>query len=99
MRVIRSARLHLAEGTSDKVYEVDLVENDALAGPERFLVNIRYGRRGAILREGSKTPQPVARDAAERVFDSVVVSKINGGYSRKDVPGSGIAVASAPAEG
>ena len=101
MRVVRAARLHLKEGASDKVYEVDLVENDAVAAPERFLVNIRYGRRGAVLREGSKTPQPIAADAAAKVFDSVVVAKINGGYRRSDQPvASSVTGASgAPAEG
>ena len=84
MRVVRAARLHLKEGASDKVYEVDLVENDAVAAPERFLVNIRYGRRGTILREGSKTAQPITADAAAKVFDSVVVAKVNAGYRRID---------------
>ncbi|GJD59795.1 hypothetical protein [Methylobacterium dankookense] len=89
MKVVRSARLHLREGSSDKVYEVDLVENDAVAASERFLVNVRYGRRGAALREGSKTPRPVAGDAATKVFDSVVVSKLNGGYRHADRPEPG----------
>ncbi|KQP40054.1 hypothetical protein ASF49_21350 [Methylobacterium sp. Leaf104] len=101
MKVVRSTRLHLRAGTSDKVYEVDLVENDAVPAPERFLVNFRYGRRGAALREGSKTAEPVAREAAERVFDSVVVSKLNGGYSRGDQLAArpGVAADGEPAEG
>ncbi|SFH07785.1 hypothetical protein [Methylobacterium gossipiicola] len=82
MKCVRSEHLHLRQGTSDKVYEVDLVENETLSEPERYLVNVRYGRRGAILREGTKTPQPVAEAAAMRVFDSVVVSKCNAGYRR-----------------
>ncbi|MFD1333656.1 hypothetical protein ACFQ4O_16760, partial [Methylopila musalis] len=86
MRIIRSARLGLTAGTSDKVYEVDLVENDALQGEQRYLVNFRYGRRGATLREGSKTPAPVALASALLTFDSVVVSKVNGGYRRADEP-------------
>ncbi|MBM7851019.1 hypothetical protein JOD31_001244 [Methylopila capsulata] len=88
MRIVRSARLWFKEGTSDKLYEVDLVENDALGADDRFLVNFRYGRRGATLREGSKTSSPIARDAADKVFDSVVVSKVNDGYRRMDQPAS-----------
>ncbi|KQT59678.1 hypothetical protein ASG52_20025 [Methylobacterium sp. Leaf456] len=84
MRLVRKAALHLREGTSDKVYEVDLVENDAVAGPARFLVNTRHGRRGAALREGTKTAQAVSAEAAQKIFDSVVVSKLNGGYRRSD---------------
>src|SRR6266436_5332111 len=85
MKIVRTVRLWMKEGTSDKVYEVDLVdlESDAVA---RFLVNFRYGRRGASLREGAKTPAPVARDAGEQIFESVVVSKINEGYRRMDAP-------------
>lgn len=86
MKIVRTAALHLREGTSDKVYEVDLIENDALAGPARFLVNTRHGRRGAVLREGTKTAQPVSAEAAQKLFDSVVVSKLNGGYRRTDLP-------------
>lgn len=86
MRIVRSARLWFQGGTSDKVYEVDLLENDGLAGGARFLVNFRYGRRGASLREGTKTNSPVAREAAEKIFDSVVVSKVNEGYRRTDEP-------------
>jgi hypothetical protein len=88
MKIVRTVRLWMKEGTSDKVYEVDLVdlESDAVA---RFLVNFRYGRRGASLREGAKTPAPVARDAGEQIFESVVVSKINEGYRRMDAPAGG----------
>ncbi|MGT2488305.1 hypothetical protein ACU4GA_24975 [Methylobacterium oryzae CBMB20] len=86
MRVVRAARLHLRDATSDKVYDVDLIENEALGTPERYFVNTRYGRRGTTLREGSKTPQPVTAEAAARLFDSVVVAKINGGYRRADGP-------------
>ena len=41
MRVIEQARLWFREGTSDKVYEVDLVE--LVAG--QYVVNFRFGRR------------------------------------------------------
>ncbi|WP_407521329.1 hypothetical protein [Methylobacterium oryzisoli] len=86
MNVVRSARLWFKSGTSDKIYEVDLVENDGLAGEARFLVNIRYGRRGATLREGTKTTSPAPREAADRIFDSVVVAKVNEGYRRAGEP-------------
>ena len=50
----------------------------------RYLVNFRYGRRGTSLRDGTKTSSPVTRSNAEKLFDSVVVSKINDGYRRVD---------------
>ncbi|GLS42352.1 hypothetical protein [Methylobacterium brachythecii] len=96
MQIVRSARLWFKGGTSDKVYEVDLVENDGLVGDARYLVNFRYGRRGASLREGTKTTSPATRESAERTFDSVVVSKINEGYRRTDQAAAGTDDSSTP---
>lgn len=84
MQVVRSVRLWMKEGNSDKIYEVDLVDLERAGGDARYLVNFRYGRRGKSLRDGTKTPSPVIRSDAEKLFDSVVVSKINGGYRRID---------------
>ncbi|MEJ2610543.1 MAG: hypothetical protein P8179_10750, partial [Candidatus Thiodiazotropha sp.] len=64
----------------DKVYEVDLCDLGASQGDARYVVNYRYGRRGASLREGSKTSRPVTLEKAHKLFDSVVVSKTNNGY-------------------
>ena len=84
MKIVRTLKLWFREGTSDKVYEVDLVDTEAVDPESRFLVNFRYGRRGKTLRDGTKTPTPLSRAAAEKVFDSVVVSKMNDGYRRSD---------------
>jgi hypothetical protein len=84
MKILRTTKLWFREGASDKVYEVDLVDSENGSGADRFLVNFRYGRRGGALREGTKTPGPVARAAAEKLFDSVVVAKVNEGYRRLD---------------
>lgn len=80
MKLVRKARLYFKEGKSDKVYEVDLCR---LSG-ERYVVNFRYGRRNTNLREGTKTTEPVDRQTAEKIFDSVVVSKTNKGYKDAD---------------
>src|SRR5262249_13321238 len=77
MKVIRSARLWMKEGNSDKLYEVDLVDLERADVDACYLVNFRFGRRGTSLRDGTKTPSPVTRPNAEKLFDSVVVSKIN----------------------
>lgn len=76
MRLIRQTTLYFQEGNSDKVYEVDLCE----AGEGEYIVNFRYGRRGARLREGTKTSFPEPLDKAEKVFDRLVQSKLNKGY-------------------
>lgn len=93
MKLVRQSKLHFRQGTSDKVYEVDLCE----AGAGEFLVNYRYGRRGADLREGTKTPFPTSRAKAEGIFDSLVAEKTRKGYLIAG--GSGIAAAQPAAMG
>lgn len=90
MKIVRSARLWFKEGTSDKVYEVELVDAELGDASARFLVNFRFGRRGQTLQEGTKTPAPVSREAADKIFDSVAVSKVNDGYRRMDGGDSGV---------
>jgi predicted DNA-binding WGR domain protein len=76
MKLIHRTTLHYREGTSDKVYEVDLCE----VGAGRYVVNFRYGRRGSNLKEGTKTTQPASETEARKVFDKLVASKVNSGY-------------------
>ncbi|XXF77153.1 hypothetical protein P2318_29480 [Myxococcaceae bacterium GXIMD 01537] len=79
MKVLEQARLVFQEGRSDKVYEVDLLE----VGAGQHLVNFRYGRRGTALKDGTKTPGPVALAEARRVFEKLVESKLESGYVRE----------------
>lgn len=88
MRLVKQTKLVFTSGRSDKVYEVDLCE----VGANRFVVNFRYGKRGAALKDGSKTVAPVPRDEAERTFDKLVRSKLEAGY----VEDGGAAPRSAP---
>ncbi len=76
MRVIDQARLWFREGTSDKVYEVDLIE----VATNQYVVNFRFGRRGGALKDGTKTSLPVALDKARGVFKKLVDEKLAGGY-------------------
>lgn len=76
MKRIRQSSLSYREGNSDKVYEAELIE----LGPDRYLVGFRYGKRGATLREGSKTQDPVPFEAAAKLYKSLVVEKLNKGY-------------------
>lgn len=77
MQLIQKARLFFQAGSSDKVYEVDLCE----VGPGEYVVNFRYGRRGAKLAEGTKTVFPVPIDKAQKEFDKLVNGKKKKGYS------------------
>jgi predicted DNA-binding WGR domain protein len=76
MKLIKRKTLHYQKDASDKVYEVDLCE----VAEDKYLVNFRYGRRGANLKEGTKTTQPVALTKAEQVFDKLVAEKTRKGY-------------------
>jgi WGR domain len=76
VRVIDQARLAFREGSSDKVYEVDLVE----VASGQYVVNFRYGRRGSALRDGTKTPAPVPLAKARSIFGKLVAEKTAGGY-------------------
>lgn len=77
MKLIEQKTLFFQEGNSDKIYEVDLCE----VGPQEYLVNFRYGRRGATLKEGTKTVFPVPIDEAHKIFEKLVTSKEKKGYA------------------
>jgi len=76
MKRVRHTRLHFQEGSSDKVYEAELLQ----LSETEYLVNFRYGKRGGNLKEGSKTEKAVDFDAAAKIYKSLVVSKMNKGY-------------------
>jgi cellulose synthase operon protein C len=86
VKIIRTLKLWFREGTSDRVYEVDFVDTEASDTDARYLVNVRHGKRGRILKEAAKTRTAVSLSEAEKLFDSVVVAKINEGYRQTDEP-------------
>jgi predicted DNA-binding WGR domain protein len=75
LKLVKQLKLYFQEGTSDKVYEIDLCESG-----DGFLVNFRYGRRGASLKEGTKTIFPVPLPEAEKVFAALESEKRKKGY-------------------
>jgi hypothetical protein len=77
MRLVKQSFLYFKEGNSDKVYEIDLCDT----GNDKYVVNFRYGRRGGPLKEGSKTPVPVALTEAEKIFDTIETEKLSKGYT------------------
>jgi hypothetical protein len=76
VKLIKQVRLEFRQGTSDKVYEVDLCE----VGAGQYVVNFRYGRRGTALRDSSKTAAPVPLEKAQTIFNQLVASKRGEGY-------------------
>ncbi|MFZ2238085.1 MAG: WGR domain-containing protein [Gordonia amarae] len=74
--ILPSSCLFFTEGSSDKEYRAWVTETDG-----GFLVNFAYGRRGAALKTGTKTQEPVAYDAAVATYDKLVKSKTSKGYT------------------
>lgn len=85
MKLVDQTRLFFQMDRSDKVYEVDLCELDE----GRFVVNFRYGRRGAPLKDGTKTSSPVDAAKARKVFDKLVESKRKKGYREEGEAAAG----------
>lgn len=77
MKLIRRVSLGLREGSSDKVYIVDLCE----VSKGKYVVNFQFGRRGAPLKDGTKTEAPVAEATARSIFAKLVDEKKRKGYA------------------
>ena len=73
-----SVALSYQEGSSDKVYNAELVEQST-----GFVVNFAYGRRGNSLVTGTKTNFTVTYEVAKKTFDKLVKSKTAKGYKEK----------------
>ena len=80
MKTIKKTLLHYQKGTSNKVYNVYLIE----VSSGNYLVNFEYGRFGATLREGSKTATAVDLTKAQKLYDSLVIAKMNKDYKVKE---------------
>jgi len=76
MKLIQQVKLFFQEGTSDKVYEIDLCE----VGTDQYVVNFRYGKRGSNLKDGTKTTTSVSLSKAQSVFNSLQKEKTDKGY-------------------
>lgn len=73
----KNIALHCQQGSSDKVYMVQIVADPGGTG---YVVNFQYGRRGSHLNTGTKTPNPVSLMQAETIFDKLVREKKAKGY-------------------
>src|SRR3712207_4043902 len=72
MALIEKVCLYYREGTSDKVYEIHLTEED-----DGYRVTGYNGRRGTKLVAQPKTARPVPYRTARYVFDNLEASKLN----------------------
>lgn len=72
-RVIERVKLFYREGKSDKVYLIELIEEDE----GQYRVIGYNGRRGARLVPQPKTPVPVSLNTARSIFNNLEQSKLN----------------------
>lgn len=77
MRVVKEIQLRYTKGSSDKCYNISIVELKEGA----YLVNFAYGRYGSRLKEGTKTKDAVSLQKAEEIFEKLALSKIKKGYA------------------
>ena len=79
IRMTESVTLYFREGPSDKVYQASL---EAMPDdPDFYEVRFAYGRRGSPLATGSKTPVPVNRAEARKIYDRLIREKTAKGYT------------------
>ena len=71
--IVRSSSLCSDHGGSDKVYNIQIVENGG-----GYEVHYQNGRRGGTLASGTKTPSPVSMEEAVKIFDRLEKDKRNG---------------------
>lgn len=76
MKLVKQSHLFFREGNSDKEYIIELLKHTE----ELFSVNFKYGRRGAVLKEGTKTEKPITLAAAELIFNKLETEKRKKGY-------------------
>jgi bifunctional non-homologous end joining protein LigD len=86
--IIHSTTLHFREGRSDKVYQATIEEAPGNGDANGYNVTVAYGRRGATLKTGTKTQQPVSREKAVTIHDKLVASKQAKGYRISAEPGT-----------
>ena len=78
--VVKSVEMFFQEGTSDKVYNVALVE----VSEGVYTVRVAWGRRGTPLQTGTKAVE-VPVEKAEKAYDKVVRQKTKKGVRGQDI--------------
>lgn len=76
MTQVRSVTLFCTKGGADKTYQIHLRPDG-----DGYRVDAYNGRRGGTLTPQPKTNAPVAYDAASKIFDDLLKSKLKGGYT------------------
>jgi bifunctional non-homologous end joining protein LigD len=77
--LIKSVDLFYQEGSSDKVYFLQIEENK-VSNVIGYVVNFSYGRRGNAMQTGTKTNSPVTFYEAEKIYQKILNEKLGKGY-------------------
>ena len=72
--------LYFKQGGSDKVYRAAIEPNNG-----GYVVNFAYGRRGATMQTGTKTPVAVNLESARAIYAKLVQEKTSKGYTAGEV--------------
>lgn len=75
MTLVRKEILRYKDAKTDKVYEIELIEER-----NEHFVNFKYGKLGSKLRSGTKTKTRVAKKKAHKIFDDLIKEKKKKGY-------------------
>jgi bifunctional non-homologous end joining protein LigD len=81
MKTLKAVSLSFREGSSDKLYNAALVQED----DGTHTVHVEWGRRGLTLQQGTKAER-TSLEVATKAFDKVVKEKTGKNY--KEVPGA-----------
>ena len=76
----KSIKLAYQEGSSDKVYHVQIIQVNNGAVYNCYEVHYQYGRRGKTLQRGLKTSHPITWEEAEQIYYKLVQEKCDKGY-------------------
>lgn len=76
MQTVKRVNLFFTQGSSDKEYQVSLYQDE-----KGYYVETANGRRGKPLRPLLKTPEAVALDAAEKIYEKAIKAKTSKGYT------------------
>jgi bifunctional non-homologous end joining protein LigD len=82
------AALHFRQGSSDKVYHLQLENAD-----DKWSVQAQWGRRGSALQSDVKA-SGVTYDEAKRVYDRILREKVGKGYQIAEATANGSAAIS-----
>lgn len=74
----KNCTLYFRQGSSDKVYQAELLPATDESG---YVVNAAWGRRGSTLQTAVKTAKPLPFEKAQAIYDKLIAEKMSKGYS------------------